>query len=589
MSIKLRLLIALIPVMVIFLVLLIYFGTLSENSVKYEHRQYVRAIATSYAARFSTIADSASTIAETLVNSVEAEPHLTEEFVRGLLQKNIMEKNTGIFGLGILLEPHILGAEYAPYYRRNSVNKDGVTDRSLASGGYDYRNREWYRTPSLSGKGHWTEPYLDRGGGDALVVTYSTPIISKNRFIGVIRVDITIDDLVKELKDFKITDKSQAFLVTDKGRCIGSSDGSLESGGTFWNNESFLRAPGTKALLQKLGEGKSTSARLQNPLTNEESRFYIRPITPLKLNVVFVSTIKEIRAPVLHLNRILSGICIAFFILAVVLILWTSTSVARPIERLVKQAEKYSSGNFEERLDETEGASEIKKLSKAFNAMGEEIARKLRELKEAQKEIVLHLVKAAEHRDADTGLHIMRMSQYCAVLARAYGMSQDEWDLLLHASPMHDIGKIGISDIILQKPGKLDEKEYSVMKTHTIIGESILSDGKSQLLRMAQIVAHFHHEKWDGSGYPNGLKGEEIPLQARIACIADVFDALTMKRPYKRAWTVDEALQELERQSGKDFDPSLVALFMEHLEEILEIKDTFRDESLSSQGAPGTS
>ncbi|MDQ7821937.1 MAG: HD domain-containing phosphohydrolase [Candidatus Eremiobacteraeota bacterium] len=579
MSIKMRLLIALIPAMLIFLALLIYFGSLSERLLRLEHRQVVRIIATSYGVRFSTIVDSASTIADILGDSMEAEPALTEEFVNKLAQKIMVERTAGISGLCVSLEPGIIGkGEFALYFKKPPAEKKEAICTSLATREYDYRNREWYRTAMESGKGFWTEAYFDKGGGDELVISYCSPVLIKNKTAGVIRADLSVSELAGELREFKITENGLAFLVTDKGRCIGSSEDTPQSGDSFWSDEKFLKDPDTPRLLKKLEEGKSSSIKLNNPITGEESRFYIRPVAPLKLNLVFVSALKDLHAPTIRLNYILIGICGAFIALAAVLIVMISSSVAKPLEKLVKQAEDYSSGNFESRLDEQEGPGEIKKLSRAFNAMGEEIGRKLHELREAQKEIVLHLGKAAEYRDTDTGFHIWRMSQYCGVLAKACGMKKDEWDLFLHASPMHDIGKIGISDNILLKPGELDEDEYSVMKTHTTIGTNILAEGKSQLLRIAQVVANYHHEKWDGSGYPHGLKGEEIPLMARIACIADVFDALTMKRPYKRAWTVEEALTELKEKSGQDFDPALVALFIEHLDEILAIREHFKDE-----------
>ncbi len=201
------------------------------------------------------------------------------------------------------------------------------------------------------------------------------------------------------------------------------------------------------------------------------------------------------------------------------------------------------------------------------------------ELKESQEEIIECLGYAAEFRDSETGMHTIRVGHYSQCLAKAMGMSDTEAEHLLYAAPMHDVGKIGIPDKILLKPGRLDGKEWEVMKQHTIIGEKILRRSKNKLLQQASIIAINHHEKWDGSGYPNGLKGSDIHLYGRIVAIVDVFDALTMERPYKKAWSTESALELIKGESGKHFDPSLVELFTQSLPAILEIKNTYTDDS----------
>ena len=194
------------------------------------------------------------------------------------------------------------------------------------------------------------------------------------------------------------------------------------------------------------------------------------------------------------------------------------------------------------------------------------------ELKQTRLQIVQRLGLAAEYKDNETGLHVIRMSHYSRVLALALGFSETAADDLLNAAPMHDVGKIGIPDAILQKNGKLDDDEWLVMRSHAQIGAEIIGEHESGLLRMARSIALTHHEKWDGSGYPNGLRGEEIPLEGRIVAIADVFDALTSVRPYKLAWTVEDTLALIQRESGRHFDPQLVEVFIEQMPAILEIK-----------------
>lgn len=199
------------------------------------------------------------------------------------------------------------------------------------------------------------------------------------------------------------------------------------------------------------------------------------------------------------------------------------------------------------------------------------------ELEEARTEVIRRLGSAAEHRDKETGWHVVRMSNYALALARALELSEEEREVLLLAAPMHDVGKIGIPDDILRKPGPLTDEERAVMCRHTEIGETLLK-GSDRLITAAREIAGCHHEHWDGQGYPRGLRGEEIPILARICAVADVFDALTSRRPYKQSWTVEEAAAWIEDQSGTQFDPSMVAAFRRALPDMLRIRELYRDD-----------
>jgi len=201
------------------------------------------------------------------------------------------------------------------------------------------------------------------------------------------------------------------------------------------------------------------------------------------------------------------------------------------------------------------------------------------ELKDSQTEIIECLGYAAEFRDSETGMHTIRVGHYTQCLAKAMGMNDIEAERLLYAAPMHDVGKIGIPDKILLKPSRLEGQEWETMKKHTLIGEQILSRSKNKLLQQAAIIALNHHEKWDGSGYPRALKGSDIHLYGRIVAIVDVFDALTMERPYKKAWSIESATAFINSESGKHFDPSLVEQFNNSLQDILVIKETYTDDT----------
>ena len=199
------------------------------------------------------------------------------------------------------------------------------------------------------------------------------------------------------------------------------------------------------------------------------------------------------------------------------------------------------------------------------------------ELEKTRLEIIRCLGHAAEYKDNETGRHVIRMSEYSRILASAIGLHYEDCELIRIAAPMHDIGKIGIPDSVLLKPGKLNQDEWEIMKRHPEIGKNILGAQDSELLKLAASIAYTHHEKWNGEGYPRGLKGEDIPLEGRIIAIADVFDALTTSRPYKQAWPIEKAIKLLQDEAGHHFDPMLVPLFLRRIEDVLEVRELWLD------------
>jgi len=200
-----------------------------------------------------------------------------------------------------------------------------------------------------------------------------------------------------------------------------------------------------------------------------------------------------------------------------------------------------------------------------------EVKKATRNILEGEFETLSVVGKTAEYKDPETGEHIHRVSGYALILAKAYELNEELQDIIVNAAPLHDIGKVGIPDKILLKPGKLEPDEWEIMKTHPLIGYEILKKAKSKYLNAGAVIAFTHHEKYDGSGYPKGLKGENIPIMGRIVAIADVFDALTTKRPYKEAWTFEDALAKLVLEKGRHFDPILVDLFIQNKFEVRQI------------------
>ena len=231
--------------------------------------------------------------------------------------------------------------------------------------------------------------------------------------------------------------------------------------------------------------------------------------------------------------------------------------------------------------------SSQKKLANRALLLADEVAKATREIASRERETLLCLGRAAEHRDPETHEHIMRMSNYSRLIGRKMGLGEDEAELLLLASPLHDIGKIGTPDHILLKPGRLTPEEFEVMKLHTVIGDKILTNSESPILQAGARIAISHHEKFDGSGYPNGLKGKAIPLFGRIVAVADVFDALTSERPYKKAWDLDRATGLIRESRGGHFDPDCVDAFFDVFDEVLEIKARYQDaDMLDAAAAP---
>lgn len=253
----------------------------------------------------------------------------------------------------------------------------------------------------------------------------------------------------------------------------------------------------------------------------------------------------------------------------------------KPVEQIILKAKVTSllkikayndyMQSYQKKLEE-EVAKKTAKLKQSFD----ELEAASEKLKLYSLDTILKLSQAAEYKDQETGQHIQRIGYYIQIIGQAISLSDQEIEEFLYASPMHDVGKIGIPDKILLKPGKLTAEEWGIMMQHTTIGGKILSGSDSSILQTAEIIALTHHEKWDGSGYPNNLKGLEIPLAGRITAIADVFDALTSKRPYKDAFPMEKAFAIMKEGQGRHFDPDLIDAFFTVKDDIISIRNTYR-------------
>ncbi|RYF47620.1 MAG: response regulator [Cytophagaceae bacterium] len=244
-----------------------------------------------------------------------------------------------------------------------------------------------------------------------------------------------------------------------------------------------------------------------------------------------------------------------------ILILTADATAEAKRKALFSEATDYLHKPF----DHTEVLLRIRNLlaiRKLHCTLEERVQERTSQLAQSQVEILERLAQAGEFRDDDTGRHTQRVAHTAALLAQALGLPAHHVRLISQAAPLHDVGKIAVSDLILLKPGTLTDEEFCIMKTHAAAGAALLADGQSEVVEMAEGIARSHHERWDGKGYPLQLKGEQIPLEGRILAVADVFDALTHERPYKKAWQITEAVAEIKSQSGQQFDPQVVEAFM---------------------------
>jgi putative two-component system response regulator len=250
----------------------------------------------------------------------------------------------------------------------------------------------------------------------------------------------------------------------------------------------------------------------------------------------------------------------------------------KPVDRVLLKARIRSSVKLKAYYDHLKTYQQ--QLEFDVEQKTQQLREAFKQLQESSLETIFRLARAAEYKDECTGDHILRMSHTSKVLAEGMKLDKNFCDMILYASPMHDVGKIGIPDRILLKPGRLDLEEMDIMKNHTIIGARILEGSSSKIVQMAEIIALTHHEKWDGSGYPQGLAGKDIPLEGRIAAVADVFDALLSARPYKEPFTIDQVIDILKQGRGAHFDPDVLDVFFTCMERILEIQRNGGDAEL---------
>ncbi len=553
---------------------------------------------------------------------------ITRELVEKTISNALLEPEfVSAYGSTIAFVPGETGlGNYSPYFHRDTGNKEGgLLYVELSNAQYKYTSTDWYNlSVKAAGASVWTAPYEDSFGGQALMITYSVPIKKEGRIIAFATVDILIDklkDLLRPqtaLKDgvysFIITKEHKAIAFPNDDKSFGEYRGAVTLFDKYvekhgdknyqilltamddWNRIVEANAVKPKHLQKTISElcdefyenEKYDYIFTYDNFLGSKSIYSLIPIySPDSLMVVVVSD-AVFSAQYKSLQLFLITAFVLIFVFLLLLTFFLSRDAANPFESLVKQAEQFSGGNLAYRIDLNDKSlsgnlfkrpsREMVKLAGALNDMGDRLKESFDELDSTRREILLRLVKASEYKDEDTVLHLKRISSYSFLLALKMGFSDSDAKMLMDASTMHDIGKIGIPDNILLKPGKLTPEEFEIMKTHSAVGASILSEGESEILQMAERIALGHHEKWNGQGYPSGIAGEKIPLEARIISVCDIFDALVSKRPYKEPWPFDDAVEYIKKESGVSLDPGVVKVFLDSLEEIRTINKRFSEE-----------
>lgn len=302
-------------------------------------------------------------------------------------------------------------------------------------------------------------------------------------------------------------------------------------------------------------------------------------LNQLGWRVVVRETASDVNQSVARLTGLVMGVGLGVGLMISLLGLLIVRRSTRHLESLVQEIRTF--GETEELVPprEDHDLAEIHELREAFSDMTRKVVSHRVQLQETQQEVIRSLARAGEHRDNETGIHVLRMSHCSMQLALLAGWNHETAQTLRLASQMHDLGKIGVPDEVLLKPGKFDAGERAVMEQHCEIGANILTGLDTPLMRMARTVALHHHEKWDGSGYPHRLHGQAIPQEARIVAICDVFDALLSDRPYKKGWPMGQVVTFMREQSGQHFDPMLLPLFLNNLPLFIAIREGYRDET----------
>jgi len=467
-----------------------------------------------------------------------------------------------------------------------------IDEKPLLNDNYDPRERPWYKAAKKEKKTIWTDPYIFFQS-KSLGITAASPVVNAaQEIIGSVGVDIALKELSVFLSKLDFNSVGKVFIFDKKMNIIAADDSILPKS----NKIKLTKVNEIKDdILNKSIDTLLEKSSLENinkkmffTFKNKDEEYHAI-FSPFEINnikwIIGIYVAEDAYLGDIKDNQI-TNIYIASFIALLFLYVsyLISNSIAKPISQMQEMAQELKNHNFNIPRIPPSSFSEIKDSVEAFNEMKEELIEYKKEttqlnknLKNAYLDTLHRLALASEYKDSDTSAHIHRIAIYSEIIAKEMGMSDEEVYIIKNASMMHDVGKLGIPDNILLKPARLTKEEMEIMKTHSLLGAEILKDANSKILKAAHKIAMYHHEKWDGSGYPCGKKGNDIPLIARIVTVVDVFDALITKRCYKEAYNMQKTLDILHEGKGKHFDPKCINAFDRAFNKIAKTHDEYKD------------
>jgi len=508
-----------------------------------------------------------------------------EFFLVGRRQKFEDSKRKFYFHKKISIKNDVRTAEEYWYQGHEQIEHN-----TLGSDKYDPRVRPWYLKAKDIGKEIWTSPYvfyITKLPG----ITYALPLYDEGKFIGVIGADLEINTISDFLVDATFTKNTQIFAIDSDNNILAHSGFS----GKYENISSIKETipkytnfddPVLKIMMNKVKKDGSYDKVNDIVVDDELFKGVVKPFTTNGLEI-YLGMYTPASDYLMTLNSSYKNLfIIAVIVLAFVIFLSKAISrgLARPFQELSASTESAKLLDFDKGINIRTYFTEVEETQRNFNEMLESLrnyqsANEVLSstLKNAHIDTLYRLAMAAEHKDFYTYDHLKRVSDISVMIAEIIGMSAHDTEQLRHASAMHDVGKLGIPDSILMKPGKLTKAEYSIIKSHSELGAKILEKPSSEVMSHAQIVARSHHERWDGSGYPYNLTGEKIPLFGRIVALADVTDALLSKRPYKEPFSFEKTIDIIKSERGFQFDPELTDVVLENQNRLYQLINTKRN------------
>ncbi len=581
------------PTLVIYVVVI---GLMMEHlrkEARAEVETEMTRLAGNYAARFDGAFREAAAVANAMARFIETAPDFTEGQLYTQLRANT-ELNPLVYGAAVAFEPGTYkrgDALFCPYVYRGP---DGLVSMDITRDVMDWYGDEkwqWWHLPKRTGEPLWTDPYFDEGAGNVIMVTWAAPFFRDGKFRGVATVDIRLPTLQESIGGQIVSDRDFAIL-TRNGRYVYSTLQAEIMDRTVFQLADELGRPDLAAVARQMVSGRPGVATLDAWQQLEGTQWVFYAPIP-STGWTFASVVPE-RVALAGVRRRMTQASVALgatLLLIIASIFYVSGRITRPISKLQGKVHQVADGDLEVRVEGITSRDEIGDLADSFNRMTTQLKDHVERLGRARAAsrdaVIFAMAKLAESRDSDTGKHLERICRYVAILARELAKHRSDIDenwveTVTITAALHDIGKVGIPDAVLCKPGRLTDEERLIIQKHTTIGGDTLiaikqrAEDDDPFLLTATEIAFAHHEKWDGSGYPFGLSKEDISLAARITAVADVYDALTCERVYKKAMSHDEARKIIVEGSGSHFDPAMIDAFLATEDQFRTVADELK-------------